>query len=107
MGIKGKNTEVLLDIGAVHNLLDLNTAKALELDMIKLSQNAFLRSVSGGKLPILAKATVPCTYGNNKKNLAFYIYRYTLSFIILGRYGINSSLSNCKRKSFTNIRYSY
>lgn len=69
LGIQEKQTEVLLNTGAVYNLLDGNTVKTVGLNTIKLPDNTFLRSVSGGRLPLSSKVLEPCTYGDKLKNL--------------------------------------
>lgn len=65
--------EVLIDSGSLYNLMDINTAKVLGIDMIKLPQNAYLPSVSGGKLPIISKATVSCSYDNKIISRSIYV----------------------------------
>lgn len=55
-----KQFEVLLDTAAAYNILDTSTAHALKLNLHRLPTNTFLRTISGGKLPITSKAVLPC-----------------------------------------------
>lgn len=58
LSLQGKKINVLLDSIAAYNILDKDTAKALGPKCLKLLTNAFLRSITGGRLPITTKVVV-------------------------------------------------
>lgn len=60
----------LLDTAAKYNLVDLPTVRRLKLQFQNLPDNIFPLTMYGGKLPILAKASVHCKYIKLIKTLA-------------------------------------
>lgn len=105
LGIKLNYTEVIIDSGTSCNLIDYNSVKALNLHTISLRRNTFLRSISGERIPVVAKIRVSCTYNKVVKNLTFFVCKYALPFVILGRQGMNLIFPSWKQSILQNTQF--
>lgn len=87
-----------MDIGAGYNLLDQSTIKRLQLDTKKLPNNVFLRTISGGRLPIIVKAKLDCNYNGKYYQQNFIVSEYNLPYIIIGRQGMSQLMPGWKER---------
>lgn len=81
-------TEVLIASGSGYNLIDLPTIRRLKIPIQKLPENVHLRTISGEKLPTVARAQILSIHENQTIILQFFITKHNLSYAIVGRQGM-------------------
>lgn len=60
----------------------------LKLTFEKFKNEMFFKTVSGGRLPIVGKLTISCSYESKDYRLHFLISKYFLPYTILGEKGL-------------------
>lgn len=58
----------------------------------------FLKTISGSKLPIIAKVIIPCSHENRKISLQFFVTKYNLPYCVIGRQGLSQLYAGWRRR---------
>lgn len=87
-----------MDTGAGYNLLDQATKKRLNLDSKKLPNNVYLRTISGGRLPITSKVTLNCYYNGKSHQINFFVTKYNVPNIVIERYGMSQLIPDLNER---------
>lgn len=89
LNINRNNLQSLADSGTGYNVIDRRMLGHLHLQFKKFQYEMFLKTVSGGQLPIIGKLTLHCIYNGKDFNLLFLVSKYALSYTKLGRRGLD------------------
>lgn len=88
--------KAIVDTEAGYNLMDMATARFLNVKLERLPSNVCLQTISGGRLPIVAKMNIPIKYDQNVTNVSVFVSEYSLPFTILGREGLSKPFPGWK-----------
>lgn len=73
VGLEGKSVKFKIDTGAQVNVLSLEQIKKLGLVEKMSESNVWLRSYTGGRIPVIGKCVIECKNVNKIKKLEFQI----------------------------------